>query len=73
MTHIKVRMKYRLKKGQSAKFFECIKTVFSVLERFSDGAELLPFNNNDIGQGIKTSEELKRKKTGIYCGWLSLY
>ena len=37
-------------------------TVFKILTDFEQNVELLPFSDDDIGQGVKKIEDLRRKK-----------
>ena len=60
--HIKIRMKQRTQKGNGPNFFECSATVCKILTDFEQNVELLPFSDDDIGQGIKKIEDLRRKK-----------
>ena len=60
--HIKIRMKQRTQKGKGLNFFESLVTIFKILTDFEQNVELLPFSDDDIGQGIKKIEDLRRKK-----------
>ena len=62
--HIKVRKRFKGKRGNQPSFFKCIQQVFEILERFSkSNIELVSFEENDFGRGIQSFDELLKYKT----------
>lgn len=53
-----------MKNWNAPNYFEGPKTTFRILTEGDEEVELLPFDNCNIGRGVRTEQELNKKQQG---------